>query len=426
LPARRAEACATPDLLAPRAPDARVILPTPMAARVLRKRVPWGFSMSSSPPPSRSNAPPVDVGANRVRLLHDGAQAFPAMLLAIAGAEREILLEMYWIGADRIGVQFRDALVKRASAGVRVRVLFDAIGSLETPDSFWRPLLEAGALVQEFSPISPFKRQFRAGLLAYRDHRKVLVVDGIVGFTGGINIGEHWAPPDAPESAWRDDAIEIRGPAVRALRSAFNQVWRRTGRKVTSDGIKTPRSRDRRVRVLTNRVGLHPSRSILRAYLLGLRRAERSIDIANAYFLPGPRFLHAMRRAARRGVRVRLLIPSQSDVWVVALAMSSLYGRLLSDGVEVYAYAPRVLHAKTAVFDTRYTMVGSHNLDTLSSRFNLECNVVVDSPEFARIARASFERDLADAERLDVETWHERPLSLRFLAWSAALFRSVL
>jgi cardiolipin synthase len=368
----------------------------------------------------------VSVGENLVRLLRDGTLAFPAMLAAIASARREILLEMYWIGDDRIGRQFRDALVERASSGVRVCVLFDAIGSLETPDSFWGPLLEVGALVQEFSPISPLKRHFRARRIAYRDHRKVLVVDGAVGFAGGINIGELWAPPDAPESAWRDDAIEIRGPAVQGLRSAFQHVWRRGGRVLPADGIDTSAAPDPRVLILTNRVGNHPDRSIVRAYLLGLRRATESVDIANPYFLPGPRFLRAMRRAARRGVRVRLLVPLHSDVRIVSLAMNSLYGRLLADGVLVYAYKPRTLHAKTAVFDRRYTMIGSHNLDTVSWRFNLECDVVVDSAPFADVVHESFERDVADAEPLSLAIWRERPLSLRMLAWFAALFRSVL
>jgi cardiolipin synthase A/B len=358
--------------------------------------------------------------------LRDGVEAFPTMLEAIVGAQHEILLEMYWIGADRIGLMFRAALAERASTGVRVCILFDSFGSLETPTSFWKPLLDAGALVQEFSPISPLKAQFRAGRLAYRDHRKLLVVDGVMGVTGGINIGEFWAPPGAPELAWRDDAIEVRGPAVAAFRIAFYQVWRRCGRVVPRDGIRMSGAADPRVRILTNRVENRPTRSILRAYLLRVRRATSSIDIASAYFLPGPRFLYALRRAARRRVRVRLLVPLRSDVWMVSLAMDSLYGRLLADGVEVYAYRPRTLHAKTAIFDGRFTMIGSHNHDTISWRFNLECNVLVDSPKFAGIVRESFEQDLTEATPLDLATWRERPRSLRLLAWSAALFRSVL
>jgi cardiolipin synthase len=148
------------------------------------------------------------------------------------------------------------------------------------------------------------------------------------------------------------------------------------------------------------------------------------VDIASAYFLPGPRFLRALRSAAGRGVRVRILIPEHSDQRIVALATSSLYGRLLASGVEVFMYLPRVLHTKTAIFDGRYTMIGSHNLDAVSAQYNLECNVVVDSAEFGAISRASFERDLADSTRLELDTWKRRPVPLRFVAWFAALFRA--
>ncbi|MGH7437548.1 MAG: phospholipase D-like domain-containing protein, partial [Polyangiaceae bacterium] len=300
------------------------------------------------------------MGPNGVRLLRDGAVAFPAMLEAIAGASREILLEMYWVGADRVGHRFRDALVERARAGVRVRVIYDAVGSLETPEAFWRPLVEAGAQVREFSPISPFKSPFEFGRLFFRDHRKLLVADGVTGFVGGINLGDAWMPEDGPESAWRDDGIEIRGPAAANLRVAFYGVWRRLGGEVPPDVRRAVPRETSGVRVLTNRVERRPNRQILRSYLSAIGHAEWSVDIASAYFLPGVRFLRALRAAARRGVRVRVLVSERSDVQIVALAMSSLYGRLLADGVEVFAYAPRVLHSKTAVFDDRLTMIGSH------------------------------------------------------------------
>jgi cardiolipin synthase len=370
----------------------------------------------------------VHVGSNCVRLLRDGTAAFPAMLEAIARAKDEVLLEMYWIGADRVGERFRAALVERALAGVRVRILFDAIGSLATPESFWTSLIRAGAEVQEFSPISPFNRRFRLRRVAHRDHRKLLVVDGEIGIVGGINIGEEWAPPESPGSAWRDDDVEIRGPAARALRAVFYEVWRRVGRSMPVEALElaSRREEEPHVRVLTNRIEYRPNRAILRAYLHGLRHATTSVDIASAYFLPGPRFLHALRVAARRGVRVRLLVPERSDVRIVALAMNSLYGRLLADGAEVFAYSPRVLHAKTVIFDNRFTMIGSHNLDAASSRFNLECNVIVDSPQFAGIVRESFEADLNDARKLDLDVWRHRPKRLRLLGWCAALFERLL
>ena len=367
----------------------------------------------------------VEVGPDQVRFLRDGTAAFPAMLGAIARAREEILLEMYWVGSDRIGERFRSALVERAVAGVRVCIVFDAVGSLETPTSFWSPLVEAGAEVREFSPISPFKGPFRLQRLAHRDHRKLLVVDGRVAFVGGINIGEEWSPEESPESAWRDDSVEVHGPAAARVRSAFYDVWRRLG------GVAPRDARSRRgdgagVRVLTNRFTPRPSGSIARTYLGAIARATASVDIASAYFLPGPRFLHSLRRAARRGVRIRILVPERSDVRVMAVAMSSIYGRLLRDGVEIYAYVPRTLHCKTAVFDERLTVIGSHNLDAASTRFNLECDLAVPSPAFAAIVRASFERDLADSRRLDLDAWERRPGWLRAVGWFAALFERLL
>jgi cardiolipin synthase len=367
----------------------------------------------------------VAVGDNRVALLRDGAEAFPAMLEAIAKAEREILLEMYWIGADRVGVRFRDALVERARAGVGVRVLYDSIGSLRTPAAFWAPLTDAGAEVREFSPISPFRSTFHLERLAHRDHRKLLVIDGHAGFVGGINLGEEWLPVEPSGAAWRDDGVLIEGPAARDLRAAFYRVWGRIGGQVPLDVDFAGRAPDG-VRVLTNRIGRRDKRTIVRTYLHGLRRAKASIDIASAYFLPGPRFLIALRRAARRGVRIRLLVPERSDLPFMALAMGSLYGRLLSDGVRVFAYAPRILHAKTAIFDGRLTMIGSHNLDSVSSRFNLECDVAVESAEFAKIVTASFERDLGEATELDLTSWRDRPAWVRAVGWFVALFERLL
>jgi cardiolipin synthase A/B len=378
--------------------------------------------------PSPRGPSVVSVGSNLVRLLRDGPVAFPIMLDAIAHAKSEIVLEMYWVGPDRVGQSFRDALAERARAGVRVSVLYDSVGSLETPETFWTPLLEAGGEVEEYAPISPWKRRFRLGGIVERDHRKLLVVDGEVAYLGGINLGDLWSPEGAPERAWRDDDVEIRGPAAKALRSVFYQVWRRTGRRAPRGAPGMARvDADPRIRVLTNRIDKrHPKHAIRRAYLYAIRHATTSIDIANAYFLPGPLFLHALRKAARRGVRVRLLVPEHSDVVVVSLAMSSLYGRLLSDGADVFVYSPRVMHSKTAIFDQRFTMIGSHNLDTASYRYNLECNVLIDSVELAKQARASFERDLEESKRLALAEWRERPGWLRFLGWFAASFERIL
>ncbi len=344
------------------------------------------------------------------------------MLRAIAEARTEILLEMYWIGADHVGRRFRDALAERAAAGIAVKLIYDAIGSYGAPGDFWAPLLAHGGEVREFSPIAPWHRRFQLSRIRYRDHRKNLVVDGEVGFAGGINLGDQWAPEVGP--GWRDDAVEVRGPSALRIRQAFFRVWGDLGGEPEETAAPAPEGA--LVRVLTNEIVGGPDRAIRSAYLDAIRGARVSILLASAYFLPGPVFLLALREAARRGVQVRVLLPARSDVWLVTMAAGSIIGRLLADGIEVFAYEGRILHSKTAVFDETTAMVGSHNLDAMSWRFNLECNIVVDDPAFAAHAARSFERDCRDAHSVSLEAWKSRPWPLRLIAWVLALFRAFL
>ncbi|HEX9294363.1 MAG TPA: phospholipase D-like domain-containing protein, partial [Polyangiaceae bacterium] len=252
----------------------------------------------------------VKVDANRVRLLRDGRQAFPAMLEAISAAKSEILFEMYWFQGDRAGHMFRDALTAKAREGVGVRVSYDAVGSIGLPSSLWAPLIEAGGQVYEFGPLAPFTVRFRLGKLNFRDHRKVLVVDAKTAFTGGMNIGDQWLTREDGGEDWRDDAIEVRGPAAEDLRTLFFETWRRTGRVIPRDVGRLSRKVSGRVMVLTNTHGRQ--RGIRHAYLTGIRSAKSRIDICNPYFLPGPIFLSALYAAQKRGVEVRILIPGLS------------------------------------------------------------------------------------------------------------------
>lgn len=383
-----------------------------------------------------SSLPPfTDVSADRVRHLCDGRQAYPAMLEAIAAARSEVLLEMYWVGADPAGSRFRDALVACARRGVVVRVLYDDVGSLGLSGSWWAPLEAVGGTVASYSPIAPWRKRFRWVQIFFRDHRKLLVVDGEVGVAGGINLARPWLPGEEGGLDWRDDAIEVRGPIALDLRRVFASTWERCGKPGLEGSSAPPRigtltgpqvEGASRASVLANRIGPRPDRRIRRAYLQAIRRARVSVDIASSYFLPGPIFLHALRAACRRGVRVRILIPKVGDIWLASLAVSHLVGRLLEDGVEVYAYARRMLHSKTAIVDRRLVIIGSHNLDTLSWRYNLECNVAVDDEAFAENVVQTFGRDIEDAERLDLGAWRRRPLRLRLLAWAVARFRMLL
>jgi cardiolipin synthase len=366
----------------------------------------------------------IEVDRHRVTLLRDGRETYPAMLAAIAAAEHEVLLEMYWVGDDEVGVSFRDALTERARTGVRVYVIQDGVGSFALPNDFWAPLIEAGGRFREFGPLSPLKSGFRIARVYFRDHRKILVVDDTVGFVGGLNLAQEWVGMGA-EPPWRDDAVELRGPCTAELRTVFFKTWLRLGETPDEHEELAPRSHQP-VQILVNRVTGRGDRAIRRAYVDAIHKAKRSVDIAAAYFLPSPGMLRALRRAARRGVRVRLLLPEHSDVPAIDLATGSVLGRLLKQGARVFLYANRVFHAKTAVFDGHVVTTGSHNLDTLSWRFNLECNVRVDDARFGEIVTRSFEEDLGSARELDYPTWKRRSLFARILGFVLALFRPFL
>lgn len=363
------------------------------------------------------------IGDDRVRHLIDARQAYPAMLSALGQAEREVLLEMYWVGNDAAGLRFRDALVQCARRGVAVRVIYDAVGSLGLWPSWWNELRAAGGRVLVYSPVAPWRKRFRWAGLFFRDHRKLLVIDDRVGFVGGINLARPWLDASEGGLNWRDDALELRGPTVAALRTVFASTWERCDGASLPGSAATEVSAATRVWVLANRIGTRANRRIRRAYLLALRRAQRSIDVASSYFLPGPLFLRALRTACKRGVRVRVMIPQHSDIWLASLATSHIVERMISDGVEVYSFGRTMLHSKTAIVDERFVTVGSHNLDTLSWRFNLECNIVVDDPAFAKSVSTAFEHDLTDAVRLDLKTWQARSVSTRLLAPLASRLR---
>jgi len=382
------------------------------------------------------------VGGDEVRLLRDGIEAFPAMLAAIEAAEREILLEMYWVGADVVGVAFRDALAARARKGVTVRIVYDAVGSLAITDSFWEPLRRAGAEVREYHPLSPLRPSFDLARIEQRDHRKILAVDGRIGFTGGINLARQWLPTGSGGEAWRDDMIQVRGAAVEELRTLFYKTWRRVwfqglpivrglgvpaqdrgGLGIPKDLVPLSKRPKGRVWVLAS---LRKNRrNLLREYLARINSARASIDIANSYFIPDRAVRNALFRAVLRGARVRVLVPSKSDVAVVQFALEAMYETLLRRGVEIYCYSGPMMHAKTLVIDDRFAMVGSYNLDERSRRKNLEVNVAVDDEAFAAYVGKWFDQDVAGAVRIDLYDWRSRPLARRGIEYMAYALRKL-
>jgi cardiolipin synthase len=364
-----------------------------------------------------TDAPWFAVGADSVRLLRDGEQAFPTMLDAIASAKSEVLLEMYWIGRGKVGERFRAALAERAAAGVDVRVLYDSVGSFDVSRDWWRALTKAGGAVVEFHVISPFDRRFRFDAIERRDHRKLLVVDHAHAFTGGINLSDEWLPVTEGGAAWRDDMIEVKGYAAIELRALFYKTWRRmTGARPPPDLRPLELRRKRPVWLLANH--WRQLRSIHREYVLRIRGATSRVDIANSYFVPDGPVRRALRFAAKRGVHVRVLVPARGDVPVVQLASEALYDRLIRSGVEIYTL-PIMLHSKSAIIDDTFTTIGSYNLDQRSWKKNLEANLAVDDRAFASHARKWFEHDLAQATPLDLEAWRTRSALRRGLEWAA-------
>jgi cardiolipin synthase len=360
------------------------------------------------------------VGGNRLTLLRNGEQYFPALVRAIDGAREEVLLESYIYADDETGSLVTDALARAASRGVRVRVLIDGFGSLDFPARLGRVLAGAGARVVTYRPVRLLGlRRDRLRRL----HRKLACVDGRIAYIGGINILDDFDTP-LPTPPRLDYAVQIEGPLTRQVREASARLWARVSDRPLpalaepSHG-RVPLPDGRRV-ALVVRDSLRHRRDIERGYLDFIRGARREVLIANAYFLPGRRFRQALTDAARRGVRVVLLLQGRVEYLLLHLASRAMYGQLLDAGVEIHEYQRSFLHAKVAVFDAQVACVGSSNIDPYSLLMALEANVFVDDAHFAGELRASLEEAIrAGARRIPPQQWRVRPLWQRVPIWIA-------
>ena len=369
------------------------------------------------------------IEGNRVELLRDGKEAYPAMLDAIAGASEQVLLEMYWFDSDDAGRRFTKALVAAAQRGVETVLLYDAIGSIGVDGAMFDELRHAGVKVAEFGPIAPWRRRFRLGWLTRRDHRKVLVVDGEVGFTGGINVAKAWLPLEEGGGGWRDDMVRVHGPVVRQLVTGLLAAWRRAGgepiERTRPHHSGTPEHGGQRAHVVAEGFLKH-RHLITRAYLAQLYHAKKTAWITNAYFVPDRSVMRALTRAAERVVDVRVLLPAETDVEIVRHASRATWSRLLRHGVRIYEYEGRILHAKSAVIDGRWSTVGTFNLDYLSLRWLLEVNLCVLDEEFGSTMQRSFLRDLEQSREVDARAHRFRPLGDRLLELILYRFRKLL
>ena len=375
---------------------------------------------------------PLNVG-NKVVLLEDGPATYASMLEAIRGARHHIHMETYIFEADEVGAQFADALMRKAKAGVKVRLVFDSVGSIGTPKEFFQPLVDAGAEVYEFNPVTATGLLTRGVGLNRRSHRKLTLVDGRVAFVGGINISSVYSTgpgsgsrgvgsardkdgdkPKAPP--WRDTHVRVEGPAVADFQKGFLKMWAQLEKKPPLAGAAlfpslAPQGQHA-VRVVEGWVneGINPLYVTL---ISAIENAETEVEITMAYFVPHEELRAALKAAVARGVKVTLLLPGHTDHWLVFHAGRSYYDELLQAGVRIYERKTRLLHAKTATVDGVWCTVGSTNLDWRSLVDNDEVNAVILSPEFAGQMKALFAKDLERSTAITPEAWRTRPLDDR-------------
>lgn len=381
---------------------------------------------------------------NRVELLLDGEATYDAMFAAIAAAKHHVHLETYIIEADRTGNRVANALIACRRRGVDVRLIFDGYGS--TADRhFWDRFRQAGVELHRFNPPEPL-RNFNFARYDLRDHRKILVVDGRVGFTGGINFYDAYTVPNRPgirsreekpfkvswgqslsgNVGWRDTHLRIEGPAVPRLQRLFVSHWERLEQvSLPADGLfpSLPDSGTADVSFDIGIGGDDKVSDIYCTYLKRFRRARRRIWITQAYFVPDDGFLEALVAAAGRTIDVRIIVPSLTDVVPILFASRHLYGQLLEAGVRIFEYQDAVLHAKTAVIDGRWSTVGSSNLDYLSFIRNHEVNAVVTGEGFAREMERTFRKDLERSREISIAEWRRRPVTHRFAGYLACRFK---
>ncbi len=418
---------------------------------------------------------PLIVG-NKVDLLVDGPNTYAAMLSAINNAKDHINMETYIIEADEVGEQFAAALIAKQKDGVQVNLIYDSVGSIGTPAEFFEMLKTAGINVLEFNPINPLNAR-KDWDVNQRDHRKLLIVDGKTAFLGGINISSVYSSgsgsgfkrrakpstnsetkldasestqeavknktskslaqrsltgdvqadttlPKKPDVAWRDTHLKVSGPVVNEFQQMFLATWaQQKGDELAKKDYFPQLSNQGNevVRAIASSPE-EPYSQIYATLLSAINSAETQILLTNAYFVPDPQLLAALKTAVKRGVVVKLLLPEKTDSSLVFYASRSYYHELLSAGVQIYEHQVALLHAKTAVIDGVWSTVGSTNLDWRSFVSNQEINAVMLGHDFGLQMRQLFDKDLTVSKQITLNEWIRRPLSLRAKERAARLW----
>ena len=351
--------------------------------------------------------PPLAPG-NRVDTLLNGDQIFPAMLKAIREAKRTIDFETYIYWSGTVGKEFADALSERAKAGVKVHILVDWVGSQKMDEDLLQGMANAGVEIRKYHAL----HWFTLDRLNNRTHRKILVTDGRVGFTGGVGIADEWSGHAQDKDHWRDTHFRVEGPAVAQMQAAFNDNWVKvSGKVLDGDDYFPPQQAagDLPAQMFSSSPdGGADSMHLM--YLLSVAAATKSIDLSMAYFVPDDLALDALHAALKRGVRVRIIMPGPiTDASVVRHASRALWGDILAAGAQIYEYQPTMYHCKVLVVDGLWVSVGSTNFDNRSFRLNDEANLNVYDRDFAARQTADFEADLGRSRRITFDEWNSRP-----------------
>ena len=368
--------------------------------------------------------PPI-IDGNRITNLENGIEIFPAMLAAVKAARHNVNFETYIYWSGDVGRQFAEALSERARAGVQVHVLIDWLGSQKMDQALLDRLVAAGVHVERYHPL----HWYHLARMNNRTHRKLLIVDGEVGFTGGVGIADNWSGDATSPDHWRDSHYRLQGPAVAQMQAAFMDNWIKTTGTVLQGKEYFPALAavgDARAQVFTS----SPSGggdSMLLMYLLSITAAKHTIDLSASYFVPDDLTRQSIRAALERGVRVRIIVPGgHIDTEVVRKASRAKWGELLAAGAEIHEFQPTMFHCKMLIVDQLMVSVGSTNFDNRSFRLNDEANLNVYDAEFAARASTVFEQDLKRARRITYEEWQARPWQERLLEHASALLSSQL
>ena len=373
---------------------------------------------------------PINSG-NKVQLLTDGPATYDAMRIAIISARDHINLETYIIDDDDVGRGFAAVLIDKQRQGVQVNIIRDSAGTFGTPPEFFKKLTDSGIYLLEFNPVNPLAAS-KGWSPNHRDHRKLLIVDGQQAFMGGINIssvhsgssfGKKSRRTRNDAAAWRDTDLQLEGPVVAELQKLFVATWEKQQGQALSEKNYFPALKPMGS-TLVRAIGSTPDEPYSQMYaalLSAIGHARVSVYLTNAYFAPDPQLLAALEAAQRRGVDVRLILPSKTDSWLVFHAGRGYYARLLKAGVKIFELRTAILHSKTALIDGVWASVGSTNLDWRSFLHNQELDAIVLGEAFGKQVQVMFEKDLANSDPITLADWQRRTLDLRMKEWFARL-----